>query len=190
VFTVARHAVSFRLAIPLDALRWFVANTPPGKAAPRDVVITAEPPRVHIAATLMLMGSKIRAATAVQVEQLRIDPDELRLSLRLQDVELKVLDDSVTPISGLIRSGALDLSKPGNLVNFMPAKPAALIEARDDTIVVDLMRIPKIATNFRLRKVLQRLTPVVNIAALRTDGDFLVIALRATPFGFPKALAA
>ena len=40
----------------------------------------------------------------------------------------------------------------------------------------------------RLRKVLQRLTPVVNVAALGTEGDFLIVQFRATPFGFPKAL--
>lgn len=187
---VARHALSLRLAIPLDALRWFVANTPPSKSAPTDVSITARPPAIHVGANIKMMGSKLRASSSIKVEELRIHPDELRLTLRLSDVDMRVLDKSVTPISGLIKSGALDLSKPGNLANFMPKRPPALIEAHDDLLVLDLMKMPKIAGNHRLRNLLSRLTPVVNVSALQTDGDFLVVALRATPMGFPRALAA
>lgn len=190
LFKVARHAVGLRLAVPLDALRWFVANTPPSKTAPQDVTITARPPAVHVGATIEMMGSRLRASGSLRVEELRIHPDELRLTIRLADVDMRVLDESITPISGLIKSGALDLSKPGNLANFMPKKPPALIEAHDDLLVLDLMKMPKIASNYRLRQVLSRLTPVVNVSALRTDGDYLVVALRATPMGFPRALNA
>lgn len=190
MLSLARHALNMRLAVPIDALRWFVEHTPPGKKSPTDVTISAMPPAVHFGATLELMGSKLRVSAAIKVDELRIDPDELRLQLRLSNVEMKVLDKSETPLSGLIKSGALDLSKPGNLANFMPKKPAALVEAKDDVLVLDLMRVPKIANNLRLRKVLQRLTPVVNVAALKTEGDFLIVALRATPAGFPRALAA
>lgn len=187
---VARHAASLRVAVPLDALRWVIANTPPSKKAPQDVAITARPPAIHVAATVELMGSKVRASTAVTVEELRIHPDELHLRLRMSDTDMKMLDRSETPIAGLIRSGALDLSKPGNLAKFMPKKPPALVEAHDDILVLDLMQIPSLANNFRLRRVLQRLTPVVNIAALKTEGDFLILGLRANPAGVPRALAA
>ena len=179
-----------RIAVPLDAIRWFVANAPQSKKAPTDVSISARPPAIHVGATLELMGSKLRASSAVRVEELRIHPDELRLTLRLDDVDMRVLDKSQTPFYGLIKSGALDLSKPGNLANFMPQKPPALIEAHDDLLVLDLMKIPKIAKNQRLRQVLSRLTPVVNVSALRTDGDFLIVALKATPLGIPRALSA
>ena len=114
----------------------------------------------------------------------------MRLTLRLADVDMRVLDESVTPISGLIKSGALDLSKPGNLANFMPKKPPVLIEAHDDLLVLDLMKDPKIAGNTRLRALLGRLTPVVNVSALKTDGDFLIVAFKATPLGIPRALSA
>jgi hypothetical protein len=186
---VAAHAANLRIAIPLDAIRWFISNTPPSKKAPTDVVITARPPAIHVGATIELMGTRLRASAAVKVDELRIDADELRLSLKLSDVDMRVLDGATTPIAGLIKSGALDLSKPGNLANFMPKKPPALVDAHDDTLVLDLMKIPKIAKNSRLRQVLSRLTPVVNVSALKTDGDFLIVALRATPLGMPRALS-
>ena len=190
VMKMARHAFGMRIAVPLDAIRWFVANTPPKKAAPTDVTITAQPPAVNLGATVNLMGTSVRASASVRVDELRIQPDELRVALRLSQVDMRLLGDSNTPVAGLIKSGALDLSKPGNLVNFMPKRPDVLIDAHDDVVVIDLMKNPKFAGNFKLRRILQTLTPVVNVSVLRTDGDFLVLGLRATPLGFPRALTA
>ena len=189
LITVAKHAAGLKFAVPLDAIRWFIVNTPPGKNAPTDVVVSARPPAVHVAATLDLMGTKLRASSSIKVEELRVDPDEMRMSLRLRDVDMKVLDGGNSPIAGLLKSGALDLSKPGNLANFMPKRPPALVEAHDDLLVIDLMKIPKLANNFKLRRVLERLTPVVTVNALETDGDFLIVALKATPSGLAKSLS-
>ena len=190
LLTVAKHASKMRMAVPLDAIRWVVSNTPPSKKAPTDVAITARPPAIQVGATVELMGTKLRASTTITVEELRVYSEEMTIRLRLSDTDMKVLDRSETPIAGLIRSGALDLSKPGNLVKFMPQKSPILIEARDDILVLDMMQIPKIANNYRLRRMLQRITPVMNVSALGTDGDFLVVSLRATPSGLPRALAA
>ena len=189
IITVAKHAANLRVAIPLDALRWIVSNTPPSKKAPTDVAITARPPAIQVGATIEMMGTKLRASTTSAVEELRVYAEEMTVRLRLSDTDMKVLDRSETPIAGLVRSGALDLSKPGNLVKFMPKKSPILVEARDDILVLDLMQVPKIANNYSLRKVLQRVTPVMNVSALGTDGDFLVVSLRATPSGIPRALS-
>ncbi len=187
---MARHALNMRVAVPLDALRWFVANTPPGKKAPTDVTITAQPPAIALGATIELMGARLRASSTIVIDELRVDDQEVRIALRLRDVDLQPLGESDSPIVGLLKSGALDLSKPGNLVNFMPKKPPALVSARDDEIVIDLMKIPNLARNKRMRRILRTITPVVNIAAIRTDGDMLILQFRATPFGFPRALQA
>ncbi len=190
LLTVAKHAVGMRVAIPLDVLRWVIANTPPGKKAPTDIAITARPPAIQVGATIEMMGTKLRASTSVTVEELRVDAEDMTVRLRLDDTDMKVLDRSETPIAGLIRSGALDLSKPGNLVKFMPKKPPILAEAKDNILVLDLMQVPKLANNYRLRQVLRRVTPVMNVSALGTDGDFLIISLKATPSGLPRALSA
>jgi hypothetical protein len=72
----------------------------------------------------------------------------------------------------------------------MPKKPDVLVEAHDDTLVLDLMKNPKIRANPTVRRVIETLTPVVQVAGLSTDGDFLVVQMRATPFGLPRALNA
>src|SRR6476661_4982433 len=61
MLSMARHALGMRIAVPLDALRWFIANTPPSKKAPQDVTITPRPPAIGLGATVDLMGTTVRA---------------------------------------------------------------------------------------------------------------------------------
>jgi hypothetical protein len=190
MLSMARHALGMRIAVPLDALRWFIANTPPSKKAPQDVTITPRPPAIGIGATIDLMGTTVRAGASIRIDQIEVGDEKLRVTLRISDVTMKVLDNSATPVAGLIKSGALDLSKPGNLAKFMPKKSPVLVEAHDDIVVLDLMQNPKIAANDRVRGILSTLTPVVQVSGLSTEGDFLIIQLRASPFGLPRALNA
>jgi hypothetical protein len=190
MLSMARHALGMRVAVPLDALRWFIANTPPSKKAPQDVTITPRPPAVGIGATVDLMGTTVRAGASIRVDQIEVSDAAFKVTLRLADVTMKVLGESFTPIAGLIKSGALDLSKPGNLVKFMPKRPPVLVEAHDDIVVLDLMQNPKFAANDRVRGVLGTLTPVAQVSGLSTEGDLLIFQLRVSPFGIPRALNA
>ncbi len=190
MFSIARHALGLKIAVPLDAMRWFIANTPPGKKAPQDVTVMAKPPAITVGATVDLMGTTVRANASIKIEELVLGPDQLKVKVRLSNVELKVLGESFTPVAGLIKSGALDLSKPGNLAKFMPKRPDVLIEAQDDYIVLDLMKNPKIRQNDKVRRILETLTPVVNVTSIETRDDMLLIGLKATPLGFPRALNA
>jgi hypothetical protein len=55
---------------------------------------------------------------------------------------------------------------------------------------VDLLQVPSIAANERLRQVLAVVTPVVNVRAVEADRDHLYVAFRASPRGLPQAIAA
>jgi hypothetical protein len=136
------------------------------------------------------MGTELRAGANVEIDEIEISPDTIRIGVRVREVKLKVLDDSETPVATLVRSGALDLSKPGNLVKFIAKKPAAIVDAHDDRIVVDLLKIPSLAENKRLRRALQVVSPLVGIRAVETVGDHVYIALRATPAGLREAIVA
>ena len=65
-----------------------------------------------------------------------------------------------------------------------------IVEAEGDRIVIDLFKIPKIAQNGRVRKVLGVITPILGIRAIETDRDHLYVALRASPGGLARALEA
>ena len=190
MFSIARHALGLKIAVPLDAMRWFISNTPPGSKAPQDVTVMARPPAINVGATVDLMGTPVRASASIKIDDLQLGPEQLRVKIRLSQVDLKLLGESFTPVAGLIKSGALDLSKPGNLAKFMPKRPDVLVEAQDDYLVLDLMKNPRIRQNDKVRRFLETLTPVVNVTSIGTDHDMLVIGLRATPLGFPRALNA
>jgi hypothetical protein len=191
IVTVARHAMGFRGVVPLDSLRWMVANAPPNPKAPQDVVIGEKPPSITFGATVDLMGTRVRAHAAIKIDELRLSPDELRIAIRLSDVKMEVLDPGATsPVAALIKSGALDLSKPGNLVNFMPKRPPTLVEAKDDRVVLDLLRDPKIAQNPKVRKVLSVVTPVLVIRDISVTDDHIVVKWRPRIAGLVEALSA
>ena len=183
------NAGRLRFGIPIAALRW-LAGQAKGKKAPKDIELGAVPPALRLSATVDAMGTQLRAGANVHIDEIEITPDSIRIGMRVHDVKLKVLDDSETPVATLVKSGALDLSKPGNLVKFIPKRPAAIVDAHDDRIVVDLLKVPALAENKRLRRALQIVSPVIGIRAIETDGDHLYVALRATPQGLREALVA
>jgi len=185
----ARNAVGLRFGVPIAALRW-AAGRIGGKKAPRDLEIHAVPPGIRVGATVDLMGTTVRAKATVFVDDVRLDAETLRIELRLKDVSMKVLDDSQdTPVAALLKSGALDLSKPGNLAAYMPKRPALLVEARDDRIVLDLMKHPKIARDERVRRVISVVLPLVTVRAIETDPEHLDIAFRPLPDGISEVVS-
>ena len=181
----SKNALFWRFGVPLDLLRWLAAQMKSPKA-PKDLQIEAVPPGVRVGATLDLMGTVVRASGILYIEDVRFNAQELRMELRLADVSLKLLKDAQTPVATLIKSGALDLSKPGNLVAYMPKRPAFLVEAKDDRVVIDLMKHDAIA---RQNKWVGLVTPFVSVGAIRTDWEHLDVTLRPLQHGFSEAIS-
>lgn len=190
ILRAVRGALGLRFGVPIDAVRWLLREVGGGKKAPKDVVVEAAPPGVRFAATVDAMGTPLRVSLVLTIEELDVSSEQIRIGARVAELALEVLGPSDSPIAGLIRSGALDLSKPGNLVAFMPKRPAALVDAKDDRIVLDLMKIPSIAGNARVRRALRVVTPVVGVRAIRTKDDHLDVHLKADVFGLTTAIAA
>jgi hypothetical protein len=190
IWRAVKGAAGLRFGVPIDALRYLAREFGGGKKAPKDVVIDAAPPGVRLQMTVDLMGAPVRAAFVLYVEELDVASQQVRIGLRIAELTLKVLGESTSPVAGLILSGALDLSKPGNLAAFMPKRPAALVDAKDDRIVLDLMKIPSIAENPRVTRALAVVTPVVGVRAIKTKDDHLDVHLAADLSGVPAAIAA
>ena len=112
-----RSALGLRFGVPLAALRWL------GEQAERsgkveDFNIDSVPPGLRLSGNVNLMNTPIRAGAIVYVERVVFNDEELTVALRLEDVQLKLNGESDSPVAALIKSGALDLSNPGTLVNF------------------------------------------------------------------------
>jgi hypothetical protein len=183
-----RNLLALRFGVPLDALRFF-AGRARGKKGPKDLVLEAVPPGLRVGATIELMGTPVRADATIFIERVSITPEELRFEIRLANVSLKVAEDAPeSPIAALLRSGALDLSKPGNLAAYMPKRPAFLVEAKDDRVVIDLMRHPKFAKNPRAIRAVALLAPLLTVAGIESDSEHLDVTLRAFPDGLREAV--
>ena len=135
VVRAAVNATGLRFGIPLATLRWFAGQLQ-GAKAPKDVEISSAPPALRFSAVVDAMGTAVRASAAVKVDEVTITDESVRIGVRLRDVKLALVGESDSPVATLIKSGALDLSKPGNLVKFVPKKPPAIVEAEGDRIVV------------------------------------------------------
>jgi len=189
LWRLLRNALALRFGVPLAALRWLAVKGA-GKKAPKDVLIEAVPPGVRVAASLDLMGTPVRASAVVYVERVRANAAELCLEIRLAQVSLKVTDESsTTPIAALLKSGALDLSKPGNLAAYMPKRPPILVDAKDDRIVIDLMKHPKFAASENAQRLVRILAPLITVSGIETASEHLDVALRPFPDGVAEVIA-
>ncbi len=186
----AVNAAGLRFGVPIAALRYLSSQAKLPRKAPKDIEIGSSPPAIRISLSVDAMGTPVRASAAIRIDEIELSPETMRVGLRLNDVKLALIGDSSTPVATLIKSGALDLSKPGNLVKFLPKLPPAIVSADDDRIVLDLMKVPALAGNEMLRRALAIVTPVMSVRAVETDRDHLYVALRASPRGLPRAIAA
>jgi hypothetical protein len=186
----AVNAAGLRFGVPIAALRYLTAQAKLPKKAPKDIDIGSSPPAIRISLSVDAMGTPLRASAAIKVDEIDLSPHSMRIGVKLSDVKLALLGESDAPVATLIKSGALDLSKPGNLVKFLPKRPDAVVEADGDRIVIDLMKVPAVAGNARLKRLLEIITPVINVRAVETDRDHVYIALKASPRGLPRAIAA
>ncbi len=185
-----KSVASLRVGLPLDAMRW-LASQAKGPKAPKDVEIESVPPGIRVSATVTQMGATVRASAVVFIDRVSINESELRFEVRLDDVTAKVLEDNGnSPVATLLKSGALDLSKPGNLAAFMPKRPAMLVEAEDDRIVLDLMKHPKVAKSPKLQRAIAAVTAVGSLRGIESDWDHLDLKFSAFPRGVGEVLAA
>lgn len=180
--------IGLRASVPLDALRWLLERTAKsGKL--KDPVLTEVPPGIRFTASFDAMKTPLRASAVVYIDRMAITPEQIRVEVRLEEIWAEVQGDAVGPVAALLKSGALDLSKPGNLAKYLPLPPT-VIETRDNRIVLDLMKDPKIGENKRVRRALSLISPVVTAYGLETDDDHLDVVFRPLPEGILPAASA
>jgi hypothetical protein len=125
----------------------------------------------------------------VYIDDIRLNAKELRFDLRISDVAATVLEDNDSLVATLLRSGNLDLSKPGNLVKYLPKRPAVLVEAQDDRISLDLMRLPALQ-NQKVERLVAMITPFISVGQVRTDWEHLDVVFRPLQDGLANAILA
>lgn len=186
ILRVARQAGHFRFGVPIVALRWLAAQLGEESAA-KDLQIEAAPPGIRVAATVEEMNTLLRGSAIVTVKDVRLSDQEIRVEIALDEISVRLLDESAqTPLAALIKSGALDVSRIANLVAHMPERPSILVEASDNRLVLDFMRLPRIASDDWTRRFVGWLSTLLSVRAVQTDQTHLDVGLRL----FPKGLGA
>jgi hypothetical protein len=161
-------------------VRWALAQIPQGKNAPESVTLRAVPPGLRLDATVSFMGNRLETSAILEVEGVRLGADSLGLVLRVRNLSAKALTPN-TPIAQVLASGALDLTKPANMLNFIGKRPPIIVEAKGDRFELDLLQVPKLRDNRALRRVLATAAPVVGVTAVRTEGRLAAPGLEADP---------
>ncbi|MCX7808764.1 MAG: hypothetical protein N2515_09155 [Deltaproteobacteria bacterium] len=182
------HLLGLKVTLPLDAIRWVLERVAQGGWL-KDPILVECPPGLRLTATIEVMGTPLRVSGVIYVDRLEFNSEMLRVEVRLEEVSAQVVGNVNPPAAALIRSGALDLSKPGELIKHFPLPPI-VVEAHDKRIVVDLLRDPKIGSNTNLRRWLSLITPIVTTSSLSAEDEHLELALRPLPQGIGAALRA
>lgn len=187
---VAINATGMKVTVPLSVLRYFGEKLGESAKGPQDVVVESAPPGLRASATVNAMGTPLRIGVTVEIKSVHLDEKEFRLDVQLTNVALRVDGESESPVAALVKSGALDLSRPGNLAKYLPNRPKAIVEAQGDRLVLDLMREPTFADNPKVKQILGLVVPVLGLKSIGTEGDALVIALQPKPEGLPRVIEA
>jgi hypothetical protein len=178
----ARNAMRRELTVPLALLRWGIDRRKRGKG-PEKIEIFPADPALGVALTVDLFGTKLEVSSEITVESVELGENALNLALRVANLRLGAPEGS--PAAMMVKS--LDLSRPAALMNMMPQKHAALVDAKDDRFVIDLLKIKALARNPYLKRVLAALS-FVRVAGARVDGDNLALELDVSPLAAPSAL--
>ena len=187
LFTVVRGAAGFKVVIPIDALRWVLGKVVRGKRAPRELTLGTSPPALHIGALVEVMGNGLRAGADITIDSIDLSLDALRLELSINNLALEA-ENPQSPMAQMVK--AIDVTKPANLMSFIPKRPAALVEATGTRVVLDLMRIEKLAANATVRKVLGIAAPLLGRIQISTDADHLIVAVHPRLAGVASAISA
>lgn len=185
----AKSALGLRLAVPMVALRW-LSEQARASGKVKYLQLTPRPPGIAFTVDVDLMQTPVRAAAVIYFERVTLTEEELTVALRVEDVKMEVTGEAETPVAALIKSGALDLSRPGNLAAHLPSRPPVLVEAEGSRIVLDLMRDARLGKNPVVRIALGLITSFITVHGFETSADYLDVVLRAFPRGYVHAARA
>jgi len=184
-----RNAFGLRFGVPLAAFRWLAAEMVDEQRV-EAVEIEARPPGLRMAGTFDLMRTRVRGGAVLHIDRVAICASEMRIELRLEEVCLVPLETKRTQISALLRAKALDLSRPGDLIANLPDMPDVIADSWGNRIIVDLMRVPKLARNARVRHAVGMLSSLITLDRMGTDDDHFELELRAFPQGLSAVVEA
>lgn len=186
---IVRSSFGLRFGFPLAAFRW-LSEQVVGDLPLSSPKFEARPPGLRFSGVIEKLGTRIQVSATLYVQHLAVDAEEVRFHLRIDDVALTVLNPEKTILGALVRSGTIDLSRPGDLIRELPEVPAMVLKAEGNEIILDLLQSPRLSQSRSMRQMLSLVSSLVSVNHIGTEADRLDIQLKALPKGADAALGA
>ncbi len=182
----ALGAIGLRFGLPVAALRWMIdelAKVPGVK----DILIEAAPPGLRLGGSLKMMDTPVRASAVIYIDDIRLSGEEAYVDIRIDQIEVLPTGTQKTQLSALLLTGALDLSRPGDLLAHFPGIPPLIRHAKGNSFRIDLMRLPQLQNNASIRDAIGLVTSVITLRAVETDARHLDVVFKLLPRGYAEA---
>lgn len=178
------QALGGRIAIPLSAVRDRLADL--SEKVALDIEAAGSGLRVQGEANAL--GAPIVFSARVDAEGIRVEGERRTVRIRLSEVELSTDDDAPGPLADAIRSGMIDTANPATLIGNMLPLPDVVVRAEGQEVVLDLMKLPAIARDERLRAAFAAATSYLCVTGVQVADDAIELKLGVLPGG-PKEAA-
>lgn len=184
---VSAMGLSARIPIPLIE-RW--AQLIAGDHKIENFRLEVLPPGLRAHVRVNAMGTLLDAVADVVIERVRLRPDALRVRVRIDEVEVKPFGKARAPVAAILASDAFDFRQVGALASWAPERHPALVEATGNILELELLRIPQLAGEPRLKKLLDSVTPFCGVSRVLTTADAVHLRLEPMPLGIGRAARA
>ena len=177
------QALGGRVSIPLSVVR--------GKllALEDKVALAVETldPGLSVAGSAKALGAPIRFSARVDADGIRVEGEARTVTIRLTEVVLSTDEDAPGPLADAIRNGMIDTNNPATLMSNMMPLPPMITRADGQEIVIDLMKVPRIARDAHLRAAVATATSYLCITGIEFAHDAIVLQLGLLPGGAREA---
>ena len=112
------------------------------------------------------------------------------MRVRAGAVDLTPVGRPKAPIAALLASDALDFGQIGALASWAPETHPAVVYASGNVLEIDLLRVPQVAEDPRVRRMLASLTPICGLRRVLTTEDAVYLRLEPAPLGVGRAARA
>lgn len=178
------QALGGRISIPLSAVRDRLTALSEQVA----LRIEAASPGVRIEGKAHALGAPIVFSARVDAAGVRVQGERRTMRIRLSEATLSTDDDAPGPLADAIRGGKIDTENPATLIGNMLPLPEMIIEAEGQYIVIDLLKLPAIARDERLRTAVAAATSYLSVTGIEVADDAIELRLGLLPGG-PKEAA-
>ena len=119
----AVNATRFRFGLPMDAVTWLLGKL--SRASCPRICRRRGATGVRFSATFNVMGTALFVSAVVSVDGVQLSAESIRVNLRIRELQVKPPADS--PMAAMLMM--MDLSKPGDMLAFLPFRPQVILSA-------------------------------------------------------------